>query len=213
MSTNIIWKNAQHDQSYVKDFKPELDEGFNDYTIEWTPEYVHWKVNGKVVRVRSNSPDVTFLNKAHHIIMDFWSPTVGSWSKDFRPEHMPFYCKYNYVKIEKYNEKTKKFENYHRDDFNTLDENFWQVSDGWGSGTQTSSIYYKSQVYIERGNLVFKMEKDPRHFDAVEEEPEEHVEDVEEPNTDSDFKTDFGGQDEPVEQPGMIQKLIKFFTN
>ena len=48
---------------------------------------------------------------------------------------MPFYCKYNYVKIEKYNEKTKKFENYHRDDFNTLDENFWQVSDGWGSGT------------------------------------------------------------------------------
>ena len=30
---------------------------------------------------------------------------------------------------------------------------------------------------------------------------------------DSDFKTDFGGQDEPAEQPGMIQKLIKFFTN
>ena len=60
------------------------------------------------------------------------------------------------------------------------------------------------------------MEKDPRHVDAVEEETEEHVEDVEdveEPNTDSDFKTDFGGQDEPVEQPGMIQKLIKFFTN
>ena len=68
---------------------------------------------------------MTFLNKAHHIIMDFWSPTVGSWSKDFRPEHMPFYCKYNFVKIETYNEKTKKFENYHRDDFNTLDENFW----------------------------------------------------------------------------------------
>ena len=96
---------------------------------------------------------------------------------------MPFYCKYNFVKIETYNEKTKKFENYHRDDFNTLDEDFWQVSDGWGSGTQTSSIYYKSQVYTERGNLVFKMERDPKH--AIEEEA------VEEPDT--DFKTDFAG--------------------
>ena len=47
------------------------------------------------------------------------------------------------------------------------------------------------------------MEKDPRH--AIEEEA------VEEPDT--DFKTDFGGQDEPEEQPGVVQKLIKFFTN
>lgn len=76
---------------------------------------------------------------------------------------MPFYCKYNYVQIEKYNEKTGQFELYHRDDFNSLDENFWIVSDGWGSGTQTSSIYHKSQVYIEKGNLVFKMEPDPKY--------------------------------------------------
>ena len=122
--------------------------------------------------------------------MDFWTPTKGPWSEDLNDTHMPFYCKYNYVKIEKYNEKTGEFENYHRDDFDSLDENFWIVSDGWGSGSQTSSIYKKSQVYIEKGNLVFKMEHDPKFADV---KPEVEVE----PETDLDVN-------ENPEEPTMI---------
>ena len=165
------------------------------------------------MRRSENTPDVTFLYKAQNLFMNFWTPTFAGWGDDFDPTNMPFYAQYDYVKVEKYNEDTGNFVFHWQDDFDSFDETKWRKSNGWGSGTHTSSIYYKSQVYIEKGNLVFKMEKDPRHVDAVEEEPEEHVEDVEEPKTDSDFKTDFGGQDEPVEQPGMIQKLIKFFTN
>ena len=94
---------------------------------------------------------------------------------------MPYYAKYNYVKIETYNEKTGKFEFYHRDNFDgdSIDEDFWQVSNGWGSGSHTSSIYYKSQVYQEYGNLVFKMEPDPS-WEAIKpaDQPIEEIEEI-----------------------------------
>ena len=135
--------------------------------------------------------------------MDFWTPTQGQWSEGFTDKDMPYYAKYNYVKIETYNEKTGKFEFYARDNFDgELDEDFWQVSNGWGSGSHTSSIYYKSQVYTEYGNLVFKMEPDPYWEGSIEQPAaDQPIEEIEEINDNGEPET------------GVIQKLIKFFTN
>lgn len=44
---------------------------------------------------------------------------------------MPWYTRYDYVKIEKYNPKTGQFVPYIEDNFDTFDSSRWMVSDDW----------------------------------------------------------------------------------
>ena len=190
----------------ISDFKPGTD--WHDYVITWAPTYVEWQVNGEVVRRQEGTPDVAFLTDAQHLFMNFWTPTFAGWGDDFDPTNMPFYAQYDYVKVEKYNEDTGNFVFHWQDDFDFFDESKWRKSNGWGSGTHTSSIYYPSQVYIENGRLVFKMEPDKDgdgkpdenddkpddgdKDDEVEpdEETEEDTEDEEEEDEEDDEKSD-----------------------
>lgn len=154
-STNIIWQWSQHDQQFCKDFQP--GKAFNEYVIEWTPDYVAWKVNGQLCRKTVGTPDVHFLTEAQNVIMDFWTPTFSGWGDNFDDTGMPWYTWYDYVKVETYNQGTGEFEFHWRDDFNEFSEDRWVKSHGWGLG---SSTFYKENVYIDNGALVFKMDRD-----------------------------------------------------
>ena len=92
-------------------------------------------------------------------MMDFWTPTSGSWADDFQNKNMPYYTKYDYVQVETYNETTGGFDLLWKDEFKSFDSDRWLKSDGWGSGDNCSTVYYPSQVYTEHSMLVFKMEK------------------------------------------------------
>ena len=91
-------------------------------------------------------------------MMDFWTPTTGSWAADFDDAHMPWYVHYDYVKVEKYNQRTGEFELHWRDDFDCFDEKRWLKSNGWPTqDPSNSTTYYPSQVYTANGALVLKM--------------------------------------------------------
>ena len=155
-STNIIWEwQEQQDQQYCKDFQP--GKAFNEYVIEWTPDYVSWKVNGRVCRKTEGTEDVHFLTEAQNLFMDFWTPTFAWWGDDFDDTGMPWYTWYDYVQVESYNRQTGQFELLWRDEFDSFDEDRWFKSNGWGLG---SSTFYKDNVYVENGALVFKMDYD-----------------------------------------------------
>jgi len=155
-SMNIIWENHQTDHNYLANFVPF--GGWNEYVIEWTPEHVRWKINKETVRTSTGS-DVKDLNRPMHVMMDFWTPTWSPWGDKFTGSNMPWYTKYDYVKVEKYNEKTGGFDFHWRDDFDSFDEDRWFKSNGWGSGDGCSTIYYNDQVYTEDGHLILKMER------------------------------------------------------
>ena len=87
--------------------------------------------------------------------MDYWTPTFSGWGDNFNDAGMPWYVKYDYVMVEKYNQETGRFDYHWRDDFDTFDENRWFKSNGWGLG---SSIFWPENVYTENGHLVFKMD-------------------------------------------------------
>ena len=76
-----------------------------------------------------------------NLFMNFWSPTYAGWGDDFSDADMPFYTTYDYVKVETYNEETGAFEWYWRDDFDSLDEDRWVRSNGWGYSSSSSSFY------------------------------------------------------------------------
>ena len=101
MSMNIIWEWQQQDQSYCAGFQPGTD--WNDYVVEWTPDYVQWFINGNMVRRQEGTSDVKFLTKAQNLMMNFWTPTFPGWGDDFNDSGMPWYTRYDYVKVETYN--------------------------------------------------------------------------------------------------------------
>ena len=123
--------------------------------IEWTPDYVAWKVNGRVCRKTEGTQDVHFLTEAQNLFLDFWTPTFAGWGDDFNDTGMPWYTWYDYVQVETYNQWTGQFELHWRDEFDYFDEDRWFKSNGWGLG---SSTFYKDNVYTENGALVFKMD-------------------------------------------------------
>ena len=142
-------------QSYKEEFQPASD--WNEYVIEWAPDYVQWEVNGQVVRRDDSTESVDFLDKSCHLMMNFWTPTWSPWGDDLDDSDMPWYTRYDYVKVEKYNAETGGFDFYWQDDFNSFDESRWLKSDGW-SFENNSSTFYASQVYTEDGHLVLKMD-------------------------------------------------------
>ena len=93
--------------------------------------------------------------------MNFWTPEFSSWggpADELDTSSMPWYARYDYVEVYDYNFNTRGFDFRWRDDFNSLNEDRWRVSNGW-SFEQNSSRFLKNNVYVENGKLVLKMEK------------------------------------------------------
>ena len=93
-----------------------------------------------------------------NLMMNFWTPTIAGWGDDFNDADMPWYTRYDYVKVETYNRVTREFELHWEDDFDSFDESRWLKSDD-KSFDDNSSTFYASQVYVENGALVLKMDK------------------------------------------------------
>lgn len=162
-STNLIYgsgadynKQEQAYEDYNRDFSQ-----FHTYEIEWTPDYISWKIDGWESRRTwaNDSEGVRFMNKYQHLMMNFWTPTWSPWGDNLNDGDMPWYVNYDFVEVYDYNKNTREFTLNFRDDFNGdwIDTNRWYVSDGWGFDSN-SSIFVKDHVYQYNGNLVLKMD-------------------------------------------------------
>jgi len=117
---------------------------FHTYDIEWTPDYVSWKVDGKLVRklTSKDSKGVRSMNKAQHLFMDFWNPT----SAKIEESELPMYVKFDWVEYYSYDQKKKEFKFGWKDDFWSpfgLNLDRWFVGDSWGNAG-SSCMWAKS---------------------------------------------------------------------
>lgn len=160
-SSNIIGANKSFDHLYIPDFQPNPDgeELFNEYVLEWTPDYIAWSANGQELRRVTGTESVRFQNKPQKVTLNFWSPTYGGWGDNFTDEGMPWYAKFDYVEVETYNEETGEFEPHWREDFEGTRWNWsrWSKMNGWGYSS-SSSDFNSDNAYLEDGCLVIKME-------------------------------------------------------
>ena len=73
-------------------------DNWHDYTIEWTPEYIKWTMDGVVKRTSyAGSASVNFTNKAQKLMMNFWTPTFSPWGDGRSNKNMPWYALYDFV--------------------------------------------------------------------------------------------------------------------
>lgn len=154
-SMNIIWRDGNQDHNYATGFNPDTD--WHTYTIEWTPDYVSWSVDGKLTRKTEGAEDVHFLDMPTQLMMNFWTPCWSPWNDFFDDVAMPWYAKYDFVEVYDYDHDKKDFTLRWRDDFDTFDTKKWYTSDNWGF-ENNSSLFMGSQAYVDDGNLVLKMD-------------------------------------------------------
>ena len=90
-------------------------------------------------------------------MMNFWTPTFESWGKGLEPVDMPWYVNYDFVETYTWNRHTNGFDFHWRDDFEHFNAKRWHKNDNT-TFDANSTTFRASQVYIDSGNLVLKME-------------------------------------------------------
>ena len=109
-------------------FRPEAN--WNDYVFEWTPDYIQFFINGNMVRKIDKNWFVDFQTDKQKVFLNFWSSTTQGWGDNFNDWDMPWYSKFDYVKVETYNYTTGGFDFHWEDKFDSFDYSRWNVSDG-----------------------------------------------------------------------------------
>ena len=129
--TNLIYRNHAMDGEYHPNFDP--GNNWHDYEIEWKPSYIAWKLDGVEVRRETSSNEaVRDMDKWSLLYMNFWTPMWNDWGGGRNDSTMPWYAKYDYIEAYDWDASTDTFNLRFRDDFDTLDQNIWRVSDNWG---------------------------------------------------------------------------------
>ena len=173
MSMNVIFGDG-HDKKeahqYAHGFDPK-DE-WHTYTMEWTPDYISWSVDGHELRhIKGDDPSVQHMAKEQSLRMNFWTPTFHSWGHDLDASDMPWYLLYDYVEVFTWNAETNEFDLHWRDDFDKFEDKRWHKATGGFDAN--SSIFHPENVSVKAGNLVLKMEPETKktpeiiHHEAV----------------------------------------------
>lgn len=135
MQSNLITGTAKvrttSDTFHVAE---DLSRSFHTYTLEWTPDSVVWKLDGK--RIRKNGADsqvVDLRSKPQSYRMNLWASAWPDWSGPFDVKSLPACQMINWIKFSKYTPgKGPKGSNWTEiwvDDFDTFDDV------RWGKGT------------------------------------------------------------------------------
>jgi hypothetical protein len=131
-------------------FNPALD--FHTYTIEWTPSYVAWFIDG-VESYRQTGAHIQTLTYPCKIMMNMWIQSAVGWSGQFNDNSLPAFSYYDYVSYSSFTpgkgstSSNNNFSFQWKDDFNAYDAARWELGDHTFGGNLCDFI---------PGNIVFK---------------------------------------------------------
>ncbi|MCK6600697.1 MAG: family 16 glycosylhydrolase [Bacteroidetes bacterium] len=97
---NTITPNQISHVSHIwTDFDPAQD--YHTYSIEWTPDYVSWFIDGVLVR-KQTGEHISTLVYPQKIMMNTWNPEYKDWVGTFEPKSLPAFTYYDWVSYSSY---------------------------------------------------------------------------------------------------------------
>ncbi len=159
--SNIITgeKNAQVTSEKIHSLASPVNRGYHVYTIEWTPNYVSWKVDGTEVRKTNVSNDtksqVISLVESQSLRFNLWASSSTGWVGQFDQNYIPIAQYIDYVKVSDYDTETGQFVERWTDDFDSFNGSRW----GKGNWEMELVMESTSNVTVEDGNLVMRLTK------------------------------------------------------
>ena len=136
-----------------------LDSDYHVYTIEWTPEYVAWLVDGVELRkteLGAGKEQVEDLIKEQSLRFNLWANSSTSWVGKMTHVNIPITQYIDYITVYNYDTETKEFSELWKDDFDSFNSNRWKKGN-WKMDLVTEN---PSNVVIEDGKLLLKLTKE-----------------------------------------------------
>ncbi len=134
-------------------------DNFHIYTIEWTPDYVAWYLDGKEIRRSDASSDtkkqVAKLVKPQSLRFNIWSSENTEWVGSLYQKYIPITQEIDYIKVYDYNEDGTFTEKW-TDDFDSFDSKRWSKGN-WNMGIVRER---QDNVVVEDGILKLKLTKE-----------------------------------------------------
>ncbi|WP_433926138.1 family 16 glycosylhydrolase [Sorangium cellulosum] len=132
-----------------------LADGYHTYTLEWTPDYVAWSIDGREVR-RTTGAQVGTLRSPQGLRMNLWSSDVVEWVGAFDDSVLPQHQFVNWIKYYRYNNGA--FELDWQDNFDSLDGARWGKADWTFDGNRVD--FDPQNVTVKDGTLVLSLTRE-----------------------------------------------------
>lgn len=154
MSTNIF----TNDENGSLLHSPEeihldysLADDFHTFTLEWTPNYIAWFVDGVEYR-RETGDVVNDLDFPQGYRFNAWISSSPGWVGPIDRDALPRYQYVDWIEYSRYNASSEDFTLEWRDDFNNFNTLRWSKAEWTFDGNEVDFI--EENAFLEDGNLV-----------------------------------------------------------
>ncbi len=160
--SNLITGKLENKVTSEKVHKTDspVADNFHIYTVEWTPDYVAWYLDGKEIRRNDASNDtkkqVAALVKPQSLRFNIWSSKSTEWVGTLSQKDIPITQEIDYVKVYDYDTETGSFTEKWTDEFDSFDSKRW----GRGNWTMENVLERPQNVVVEDGILKLKLTKE-----------------------------------------------------
>ncbi|MDO6760005.1 family 16 glycosylhydrolase [Tamlana sp. 2_MG-2023] len=154
MSTNIFINDA--DGNWIHDEKQihldySLADDFHVYTLEWTPNYIAWFIDG-VEQRRQTGEFVDHMTVPQEYRLNAWISSTPAWVGEIDEDAMPAYQYVDWIEYSSYNEATQDFTKQWRDNFYWFNALRWKKGNWTFDGNEVDFV--EENAYIENGHLI-----------------------------------------------------------
>lgn len=133
--SNLITGNAaSKETSESLHGLPGLADGFHTFVLDWTPDSIVWRLDGKVRRKTENDPQVVDLrDSAQSYRMNLWASSSADWVGAFDISKLPVAQVVNWMRYSRYTPGAgpdkSDFTFEWLDDFDRIDKTRWSMGD------------------------------------------------------------------------------------
>ncbi len=153
--SNIITGNPRMTSEQNHTSTTSLADGYHTYTLEWTPEYVSWALDGVVVRKTEGGQASSLTNPAS-FRFNAWSHEATGWVGALDEAALPAYQFVNWIKYYRYD--NGQFVLDWTDNFDTLDRNRWSLGNWTFDGNLVD--FDITNAVVQDGTLILAITKE-----------------------------------------------------
>ncbi len=168
LQTNLITGNAaKREHSERMTNVPNIND-YKNYTLEWTPKSIIWKVNDEIVREETAADSQQVKDMAdtpQTYRSNVWISEVIDWVGRFEEAHLPKYQVIDWIEFYDYKDNGS-FELSWRDDFNSFDTKRWGKAE-WSFDTNMVTFAPENLQIID-GKLVFALTSGTKGIDKAD---------------------------------------------
>ncbi len=132
-----------------------LADAYHTYTLEWTPDYVAWALDGVEVR-RTTGGQVGDLTNPQSLRFNIWIAEATDWVGPFDAAVLPQYQYVNWISYSRY--EGGQFVQEWKDDFDGLDGGRWARAD-W-TFAENLADFDPNNVVVRDGTLVLALTRE-----------------------------------------------------